>query len=70
MDRMQVCGTCDLGSIPGESTNVKRLEKGLFTLVRGIERERGRENGSFPVAENSEALETEGFLRSASARVR
>ncbi len=23
MDRMQVCGTCDLGSIPGESTITK-----------------------------------------------
>lgn len=33
MDRMRVCGTCDPGSIPGESTNGKRGEtKGLAPL--------------------------------------
>jgi hypothetical protein len=25
MDRIQVCGTCDAGSIPAESTNIKIL---------------------------------------------
>lgn len=35
-----------------------------FFVVIGVERERGRENGSFPVAESSESASAEnrGFL--------
>lgn len=34
-----------------------------FKICDPTEREEGRRNGSFSVAENSEALETEGFLK-------
>lgn len=32
MDRTQVCGTCNPGSIPGESTN-ERAPSGAFSFV-------------------------------------
>ena len=34
MDRIQVCGTCDAGSIPAESTNTKNhlLKKMIFCI--------------------------------------
>ncbi len=42
MDRMPVCGTCDPGSIPGESTSTKkRTPKGAF-FVRALTAMSGR----------------------------
>lgn len=42
MDRMQVCGTCDPGSIPGESTDTNDCLLAVFSCqceqktIRGI----------------------------------
>ncbi len=51
------------GSSPVDRAEVKTPERVflLYLAVTGLERERGRGKGTFPVEENSEALETVGF---------
>lgn len=32
MDRTQLCGSCNVGSIPAESTNTKNSQVGVFSI--------------------------------------
>ncbi len=74
MDRIQVCGTCDAGSIPAEGTNRKYAERRIFIFAREKanclafvqESNRGRESFSIEesalVAESVLAVPAEGLF--------
>ncbi len=67
MDRMQVCGTCDPGSIPGESTSTKKSALTGAFFVRALTvmsgRHYGRNRSPFePDYERSEIIWPIGLL--------